>query len=52
MKVKDFIEMLEKTRSPEDIVEIWEPDIEDWAPVSGCTFGGTDGKIHLYADID
>ena len=35
---------------PDDVVEIWDPDWEDWFPITGYTFGGADHKVRLYTE--
>lgn len=49
MKVKDLIDMLAKAK-PEDEVQIWDGDADDYMPVTGMVYGTNDGLVTLYAD--
>lgn len=51
MTVAELIERL-KQISPDDIVKVWDPDAEEWLPVTGYTWGGNDQEVRLYSDSD
>lgn len=50
MTVAQLIEILEDTHTPDAEVEAWDPEAEDWMPVTGCVFGGKGKNVRLYTD--
>lgn len=50
MTVTKLIEMLNRCDQPNATVMIWDPDTEQYEPVSGCIFGGTEKEILLESD--
>ncbi len=47
MKVRELTEMLSKLQ-PDAEVRAWDPEEEEWAPVTGAVFT----KTYLYTDTD
>lgn len=52
MTVKQLIDSLTKATNPDNIVRIWDPDAEEWMPVTGYTYAGCDNFVDLYSDED
>ena len=50
MTVAQLIEMLQNTGTPDAEVEAWDPESEDWEPVTGCVYGGNAKNVRLYTD--
>lgn len=48
MTVADLIEHL-KTLSQDHVVEIWDPEIKDWMPITGMTYSSK-SPVRLYSD--
>jgi len=49
MKVSALRKMLLKA-DPNDTVKIWDPESEQWEPVTGMTYAGRDKIVQLYSD--
>ena len=51
MKIKELIKILEQLNS-EDIVEIFDPNGKGYFPITGLIYGGDDGIVTLYNDVE
>lgn len=49
MTVREMIEMLFKLDNSQEVVA-YDPDYEDYLPVTGCTY--CSGEVRLYCDSD
>jgi hypothetical protein len=52
MTVRELIELLQKM-SPDAEVQAWDPEEEEWAPVTGAAYDGgpsEDSWVRLYTD--
>jgi len=54
MNVREHIERLERLIAhgldPKSEVQTWDPDIEEWMPITGILYGG--GTVRFYTDED
>jgi hypothetical protein len=51
MTVAEAIAMLKKA-DPQDEVQIWDPDSDDWQSLGGMIYGGGDGYVQLHVEDD
>lgn len=55
MNIRTLIKKLEVIAlmcGEDQVVEIFDPDAEDWYPISSMTYGGGDNIVKLYNDED